>query len=333
MPNGFVKKSVETLTLGEKLKKIRSERRIGLGDISRFTKIQLKYLEDIEEGNYENLPSDVYVKGFLKSYAKFLGVNGESLIRLYQKERGIRRNLDKNGNNCIKQPEFLNISPWVFGPKAMIFLTLAILILAGFFYVYRELGSFANNPKLVILAPEANVTTTNDFITVEGKVEKDAQLFINDQMVIIDDEGGFKENITLQAGTNFINVRCINRFSKEASETLTVHSDLQKEISEKSASEGDSIIQESLGQKIELEIEAKSKPISLSIEADGHLIFSGEVKAGEIKNFQAEKNLTLNSDKGSETLVKFNQQKQLPLGEKPQPVKKVFNAAENAGSL
>ena len=77
MPNGFVKKSVETLTLGEKLKKIRSERRIGLTDISRFTKIQLKYLEDIEEGRYEKLPSDVYVKGFLKSYAKFLGVNGD----------------------------------------------------------------------------------------------------------------------------------------------------------------------------------------------------------------------------------------------------------------
>jgi transcriptional regulator with XRE-family HTH domain len=329
MPNGFVKKSVETLTLGEKLKKIRSERRIGLSDISRFTKIQLKYLENIEEGLYEKLPSDVYVKGFLKSYAKFLGVNGESLIRLYQKERGIKRSLDKNGNNCIKQPEFLNISPWVFGPKAMIFLSLSVLILLGFFYVYKELGSFANNPKLVILAPEANATTANDFITIEGKVEKDAKLFINDQIVIIDDEGGFKENITLQAGTNFINVRCLNRFGKETSETLTVHSDLQKEISEESLNGENNTIQKNLGQKIELEVKAKSQPISLSIEADGHLIFSGEIKAGEVKNFQAEKNLTLNSNRGSETLIKFNNQGQELLGEKSQPVKKVFNIVEN----
>ena len=328
MPNGFVKKSVETLTLGEKLKKIRSERRIGLTDISRFTKIQLKYLEDIEEGRYEKLPSDVYVKGFLKSYAKFLGVNGDSLIRLYQKERGIKRSLDKSGNNCIKQPEFLSISPWVFGPKAIIFLSLALLILAGFFYVYRELGSFANNPKLVILTPETNATTTNDFITVEGKVEKDAKLFINDQIVIIDDEGGFKENVTLQGGVNFINVRCLNRFGKETSETLTVHSELQKEISE-SVAGGEVAAEEALGQKIELEVTAKSQPVLLSIEADGHLIFSGEIKIGEIKNFQAEKTLTLGSDKASETLVKFNQQEQLPLGDKPQPVKKVFNIAEN----
>jgi len=329
MPNGFVKKSVETLTLGEKLKKIRSERRIGLTDISRFTKIQLKYLEDIEEGHYEKLPSDVYVKGFLKSYAKFLGVNGDSLIRLYQKERGIKRSLDKNGNNCIKQPEFLNISPWVFGPKAMIFLSLTILILAGFFYVYKELGSFANNPKLVILAPEANATTTNDFIAVEGKVEKDAKLFINDQIVIIDDEGGFKENITLQAGTNFINVRCLNRFGKETSETITVHSDLQKEISEKNISEEKSAVENVLGQRIELEVETKSQPIFLSIEADGHLIFSGEIKVGEIKNFQAEQSLILNSDKASETLVKFNNQEQSPLGDTPLPIKKVFNLGEN----
>jgi cytoskeletal protein RodZ len=332
MPNGFIKKSVETLTLGEKLKKIRSERRISLTDISRFTKIQLKYLENIEEGLYEKLPSDVYVKGFLKNYAKFLGVNGESLIRLYQKERGIKRSLDKNGNNCIKQPEFLNISPWVFGPKAMIFLSLAILILAGFFYVYKELGSFANNPKLVILAPEADATTMNDWITIEGQVEKDAKLFINDQPVIIDDEGRFKENITLQAGTNFINVRCLNRFGKETSETLTVHSDLQKEISEKSAKEGAGAVPETLGQKIELEVKAKSQPVSLSVEADGHLIFSGEIKEGEIKNFQAEKTLVLNSDNGSETLVKFNNQEQVPLGEKPQPIKKVFNIADNSSN-
>lgn len=329
MPNGFVKKSVETLTLGEKLKKIRSERRIGLSDISRFTKIQIKYLENIEEGLYEKLPSDVYVKGFLKSYAKFLGVNGESLIRLYQKERGIKRSLDKNGNNCIKQPEFLSISPWVFGPRAMIFLSLSILILLGFFYVYKELGSFANNPKLVILAPEANATTTDDWITIEGKVEKDSKLFINDQIVIIDDEGGFKENITLQTGTNFINVRCLNRFGKETSETLIVHSDLQKEISAENLNGENNTIQKNLGQKIELEVKAKSQPVSLSIEADGHLIFSGEIKEGEVKNFQAEKILTLNSSKGSETLIRFNNQKQELLGEKSQPVKKVFNIVEN----
>ncbi len=332
MPNGFVKKSVETLTLGEKLRKIRSERRISLSDISRFTKIQLRYLEDIEEGNYEKLPSDVYVKGFLKSYAKFLGVNGDSLIRLYQKERGIKRSLDKNGNNCIKQPEFLNISPWVFGPRSAIFISLAVLILAGFFYIYKEVGSFANNPKLVILAPKTNTTTTNDWVMVEGKVEKDAKLFINDQPVIIDDEGGFKENVTLQAGTNFIQVRCLNRFGKETAETLTVHSNLQKEIYTSNAGGENNVTPETSGKKIELEVSAKSAPISLSIEADGHLIFSGEIKAGETKNFQAEKILTLSSDKASETLVKFNKQEQVPLGDKPQPVKKVFDTEVNPGN-
>jgi transcriptional regulator with XRE-family HTH domain len=329
MPNGFVKKSVETLTLGEKLKKIRSERRIGLTDIARFTKIQLKYLEDIEEGNYEKLPSDVYVKGFLKSYAKFLGVNENSLIRLYQKERGIKRNLSKNGNNCIKQPEFLNISPWIVGPKAIVFLSLAVLVLAGFFYIYKEAGSFANDPKLIILAPEANATTTDDFITVEGRVEKDAKLFINDQPVIINDEGGFKENMTLQEGANFIQVRCLNRFGKEAEKTLTVHSNLQKELSEESAAVNENVIAENLGQKMELEVSAKSQPISLNIEADGHLIFSGEIKVGEIKKFQAEKSLTLDSNKGNETLIKFNGEDQGLLGEKPRRVKKVFNAVDN----
>jgi hypothetical protein len=43
--NGFIKKSIGTLTLGEKLKKLRSERRISLGEVSKHTRIQIKYLE------------------------------------------------------------------------------------------------------------------------------------------------------------------------------------------------------------------------------------------------------------------------------------------------
>lgn len=76
-------------------------------------------------------------------------------------------------------------------------------------------------------------------------------------------------------------------------------------------------------------MQAKSQKISLGVEADGHLIFSGEINVGEIKNFQAEKDLIINSDKASETLVKFNNQEQELLGETPQPVKKVFNVVEN----
>ena len=87
--NGFIKKSVGTLTLGEKLKKLRSERRMSLSEASRFTRIQIKYLEYLEDGLYDKLPANVYVKGFLKSYAECLGVDENNLLRMYDKESEI----------------------------------------------------------------------------------------------------------------------------------------------------------------------------------------------------------------------------------------------------
>ncbi len=328
MPNGFSKKSVETLTLGEKLVKIRSERRISLNEVARMTKIQLKYLEDIENGCYDKLPSDVYVKGFLKNYAKFLGVNEKVLIRIYEKERDIKRNLEKNNNqHFIKQPEFLNISPWIFGPKTLIFMVLTILALAGFFYIYRELGSFANNPSLVILTPENNATVAEKVIGIEGRAEKDSKVFINDQAVIINEEGNFRQEIALQAGTNSINIRCRNRFEKETSEVLTVHFDFQEETFEEYAqTEKETSLAQSQG--LDLEIITKEEKISLSVEIDGNLIFSGEIKAGEKKNFKAEKNLTLSSSNGKETLVRINGQ-ETTLSDSPKPAKKVFNYSDN----
>jgi transcriptional regulator with XRE-family HTH domain len=75
MLRGFTKKKVNSLTLGEQLKKLRAEGRVSLHEVSRETKIPVKYLVMIEEGDYKNLPPDVYVKGFLRSYAEFLGVD------------------------------------------------------------------------------------------------------------------------------------------------------------------------------------------------------------------------------------------------------------------
>ena len=83
LKNGFIKKNVGTLTLGERLNKLRSEKRITLGEVSRSTRIQIKYLEYLESGHFEKLPADVYVKGFLRSYAQYLGMDENYLIKLY----------------------------------------------------------------------------------------------------------------------------------------------------------------------------------------------------------------------------------------------------------
>lgn len=229
--NGFIKKNIGTLTLGEKLKKLRSEKRVNLNDISRFTKVQVKYLESLEEGRYDELPADVYIKGFLKSYADFFGLNEKVLIRLFEKERGIKNNLAKNRKEKKNKKETgpISVSFISLTPKKIALGFIFVLAIAVVVFIYKELGSFASVPELVILTPENNSQTESNSITVSGMTEKDARLFINGQPILVNDEGKFLENVILQSGSNTINIKSVNRFNKEKQETLVVNSTVQEE--------------------------------------------------------------------------------------------------------
>jgi transcriptional regulator with XRE-family HTH domain len=315
--NGFIKKSVPTLTLGEKLQKLRGERRMSLSEVSRLTKIQVKYLEYLESGAYENLPVDVYVKGFLKNYAEVLGVDENILIRLYDKEKGIRKNLEKSKGltgdvlrfgrlaNHEDRPRAVNVSSFVITPKVIGLALVALLILGGIFYLYAEVGSFANTPRLVILGPEKNHTTSENSVLVEGVTDRDARIFINDQPLLVSDEGKFREAVTVQDGTNVINVKAVNRFDKEISETLTINADLPEEnMGEAPMGEEENNIGETKGLAVEIRVDPG--PVWLSVETDGNLVFSGTMLSGETQNFQAESKIMINSGRGEATFVKFN---------------------------
>ncbi len=60
---------------GPALKQIREKLNIGLHEIALVTKIQIQYLEKIEEENYAALPAEVYTRGFVTAYAKHLSLD------------------------------------------------------------------------------------------------------------------------------------------------------------------------------------------------------------------------------------------------------------------
>lgn len=71
-------------SLGKYLKNERVALNISLEDISKFTKIREGYLKAIEEERFDLLPPSFYVKGYLKTYAKYLGLDSKDVIIKYQ---------------------------------------------------------------------------------------------------------------------------------------------------------------------------------------------------------------------------------------------------------
>jgi cytoskeleton protein RodZ len=68
---------------GDKFRKAREKKGISFDDASNVTKIGTRMLQAIEEENFDRLPGGVFNKGFIRAYAKHLGLNEEDAITAY----------------------------------------------------------------------------------------------------------------------------------------------------------------------------------------------------------------------------------------------------------
>lgn len=73
-------------TLGEKLRQAREERGISISEVAEQTRISPLYIEAIENDDYSPLPGGIFNKGFVKSFAKFVGVDEEEALQDYSRQ-------------------------------------------------------------------------------------------------------------------------------------------------------------------------------------------------------------------------------------------------------
>ena len=83
----------EPLSFGRYLQAARLEKKISLEQVSQQTRIGLGSLLLIEQEDHERLPAEVYVKGFLRAYAKAVGADGDEVIRLYKSRLDAMENI------------------------------------------------------------------------------------------------------------------------------------------------------------------------------------------------------------------------------------------------
>lgn len=77
--------------IGRVLERARKDRGLSLEEAERATKIRKRYLVGLEQDDYTVLPDAVYAQGFLKTYANFLGLDGDGLSRELRTRRKPRR--------------------------------------------------------------------------------------------------------------------------------------------------------------------------------------------------------------------------------------------------
>lgn len=71
----------QLLHLGQIFQRTREERHLSLREVENATSIRVNYLEAIEQGQLGRLISPIYAQGFIKKYATFLELDGDSLLQ------------------------------------------------------------------------------------------------------------------------------------------------------------------------------------------------------------------------------------------------------------
>lgn len=71
---------------GEVLKKAREEKGLSLHEVGIFLKINTRILQAIENGDMSKLPAKTFLRGFVQSYAKYLKLNSDEVLSLFQSE-------------------------------------------------------------------------------------------------------------------------------------------------------------------------------------------------------------------------------------------------------
>jgi len=74
----------------ERLRKEREKKKISLEDVSVHTKIVTRYLKALEEEDFAVFPAEIYLRGCLRNYARYLGLDAEELIQIYDEQYKIK---------------------------------------------------------------------------------------------------------------------------------------------------------------------------------------------------------------------------------------------------
>src|SRR5208282_3693321 len=78
-----LKENGQVALLGAQLKQAREQRGVGLDEIAQTTKIGTRFLRALEADHYDQLPGGIFNKGFIRAYARAVGLDEEKAVAEY----------------------------------------------------------------------------------------------------------------------------------------------------------------------------------------------------------------------------------------------------------
>ena len=296
------KKPTSDLTLAEVFKKRRADLKMNLADVERGIKVQRVYLDMIESGDYDNLPDDIYSKGFVKNYAEFLGFEATPILEIYKTER--KKNhpkAKKQADGAVKKLKMglkpIDSQRLIVTPKTLLILFGIGLVLLVTGYIAWQFSALSAPPKLVLENPAEQRVDTNA-IHIAGRVDGGADLYINDSPILSSPDGSFREKVALIDGVNQIKVTAKNKLGKTAIVNKTVVAHLPQ-VASASPTPTPGVPFEG----VELTVKVNGQAAWIIVETDGHEAFRQTMLPGTQQVFKASNQIKLTTGNAGATAL------------------------------
>ncbi len=294
-------------TVGQILQVAREKQYISLERAEKATKIRKKILEKLEKSDWKNLPSPTFVKGLLRNYGEYLGLDVKNLLAFF------RREYDEPKIQKTQISGKLGGKRFRFTPQVISTTVLVLIFFLAGMYLFSQYRSFSAAPLLEVSEPPNNIKNETLDVNVVGKTYPDATLKINGQKIQLSPGGTFSVAVSLVEGINTIVITAENRFGKISTEKRTVVVESKKVV----------VVDKEKDSEVDLTLRIGPQAANIRIELDGQKTFEGVLLPGSEKQFSAKERIKIFTSNAGSTKVIYKGEEKI-FGKEGESLEKEF---------
>lgn len=268
--------------LGDRFRDARERQGTRIDAAAQTLRIPVRTLDALERGAYGDLPADVYVRGFVKAYADYLGVDSDEALRDFATERRALppAAAQRHTVTVLRPPR--KRRPLTLRPRTTAIAGSVLLGIGALIYLFIEARGFTRAPDLAVTEPAGNVEITANTLVIRGTADPTAEVRINGERTFVTQEGTFEETLGVGDGVNTIRVSAVSVGGKERMITREILVRLAGPSSLSVPPTGSPLpsAAPSVNTAFRLAVEAAGEPVWVSIATDGTTAFTGILLPG-----------------------------------------------------
>jgi len=214
----FRTKKFNEETLGAYLRAGRRARELNLDEVAEKIGVSRRHLKALEQNDFQKLPPEIYVKGFIAGYCELMELDKNKAFHLFEKVR-LTPKIDRPVRAIFAYAWFSKI----FGYRSFALLLAFLFVATSIFYISKAIYPMYARPLFNLVYPAGcPFRTREDKLELKGVIQPESKIWINEEEAIVDKDGNFSCPLFLKEGENPVKFRILNKFGRERREDCQI---------------------------------------------------------------------------------------------------------------